>query len=497
MKRFFKFCCYVLLAGIIYAVGAYGEPYTNPIPTPAPVVTPVFIPNVDRDPDELYRAVVEYGSVAVIKHNNDPLHAFIQYPQAGNPTDAAIFDWASTLYNSIESGHTIAQLSDPNAIGEVNVHFDSYLIDNRYVGILQNGTYSYSLTALSEEVIKTFNIDLHDYSLLEAADILDLEHPENVISLFNTRTLVEHPNTDGYLYFMDESWLKHVVIGHEGIVVILPQAEFLPDSFPTLTVTLPYADLGSALLIRSELPAPPTPTLTPTPTPTPSPNPTPPDYGDDDPPPTAVPQSGTIDPSMPIIALSFDDGPGDNMNQLLDLLRQYRVRATFCVVGNIVHTQSEALARAVEIGCEVIGHSWDHKNLARLPAEDVRKQLAETSNAIEAVTGVVTPMFRPPYGAVSDTMRSVAEELGFAIVNWSVDSEDWKTLDADAVYDAVMEQVTDRAIILSHELYDSTLEAYLRLIPDLLLMGYQIVTVSELLYFSHGALTPGHVYYSG
>jgi peptidoglycan/xylan/chitin deacetylase (PgdA/CDA1 family) len=149
------------------------------------------------------------------------------------------------------------------------------------------------------------------------------------------------------------------------------------------------------------------------------------------------------------------------------------------------------------MGCEVIGHSWDHKNLAKLPAEDVRKQLMETNSTIEAVTGVAPTMFRPPYGAVSDTMKSVAEELGLAIINWNVDPEDWNTKDADAVYNAVMEQVKDRAIILSHEIYGSTLEAYTRLIPELLSQGYQIVTVSELLFYTHGRLTPGQVYYNG
>jgi len=94
-------------------------------------------------------------------------------------------------------------------------------------------------------------------------------------------------------------------------------------------------------------------------------------------------------------------------------------------------------------------------------------------------------------------MKSVAEELGYVMIYWSVDPEDWYTHDADAIYISVMEQVSDGAIIISHEMYQATLDAYTRLIPDLLTQGYQIVTVSELLYFRQGRLTPGQIYYSG
>jgi peptidoglycan/xylan/chitin deacetylase (PgdA/CDA1 family) len=106
-------------------------------------------------------------------------------------------------------------------------------------------------------------------------------------------------------------------------------------------------------------------------------------------------------------------------------------------------------------------------------------------------------MFRPPYGAVSDTMRDVAHELGFAIIYWSVDPEDWNTTDSEAVFDSVMQQTKDGSIILSHEIYKSTLIAYQRLIPELLSRGFQFVTVSELLSYRIGELTPGDVYYNG
>ena len=178
-------------------------------------------------------------------------------------------------------------------------------------------------------------------------------------------------------------------------------------------------------------------------------------------------------------------------------IKKYNIRATFCTLGNLVHTQSDALLRAVELDSEVIGHSWDHKNLAKLSAEDVKKQLINTSNVIEDVTGTRVLKFRPPYGAVSDTMKDVAAELGYAIIYWSVDPGDWDTKDPDVIYNEVMKEVKDGSIVLSHEIYKSTLLAYERLIPELLSQGYQFLTVSELLQYKHGRLTPGHIYYDG
>jgi len=518
MKRYLKLFGIIAVIALVYIAGAYTLPNTNVSQSPTPVPTPVYNPqeNGPLATDLGLPAVIEYGYAAVLKHNNDPLHAYIRYPQADNPADAIIHDWATRLYTDMLANYSLMSDLSPAEFGEINVHFDSYLVDNRYAGILQIGEYSYTTTEPTQEIIQTFNIDLTEFKHLQPADILNLEDADDILALLRIRLLVEHPRTDGYLTFIDESWLSNLVITHEGIVVILPQYEFLPDDFKTLTVTLPYEDLGVALLIRKDAPLPTMPTPSPPPTPTPTPTPTPDDdHGgpddnphtdpDDDPhsnpdgePDAPVPpQRGPIDPSRPVIALSFDDGPGIYTNDFLDLLEEYGVRATFCTIGNLVNTQSTALKRAIEVGCEVIGHSWDHKNLAKMSAEDVRQQIEAARDSIEAVTGTTIPMFRPPYGAVSDTMKSVSAELGYSMINWNVDPEDWNTKDVDKVYDAVMAQVKDRAIILSHEIYHSTLEAYKRLIPELLSMGYQIVTVSELLKLKYNELTPGNVYYNG
>jgi peptidoglycan/xylan/chitin deacetylase (PgdA/CDA1 family) len=198
-----------------------------------------------------------------------------------------------------------------------------------------------------------------------------------------------------------------------------------------------------------------------------------------------------------MIALTFDDGPSQYTPRILDLLEQYGARATFCVVGTYVNARKDTVKRASELGCEVIGHSWDHRDLSKLSPEEIAKELGDTSAVIESATGVSPGMYRPPYGAINSTLKNVSGELGYALITWSVDPEDWKTRNADAVYSAFMGHVSDRAIVLSHDLYGTTADAYERIIPELLSMGYQLVTVSELMYYSGKTLEAGAVYYSG
>ena len=101
---------------------------------------------------------------------------------------------------------------------------------------------------------------------------------------------------------------------------------------------------------------------------------------------------------------------------------------------------------------------------------------------------------RPPGGACDDTVKQVAGQLGYILVNWSIDTLDWKTRDTDSTYNAIMSQAADGGIVLCHDLYESTANAMDRVIPELINQGYQLVTVSELLSYNTGGVTPGNLY---
>ena len=456
--------------------------------------TPGGAPDHEEPPQ--YDATIEYGIPDSIKVNEGPLYTYIRFPQAGHETDAAIAEWAFNVHESAWKDFEEVLKSDSSAIGEINVNFDSWLVDDRFAGILEKGSFMHSLLAHPLDITYAFNIDLSSGAFLDNSDIIDTAQHEKVLLLLRDAIIGHIPDAEGLLGDIDGSWLSRLVICHEGITVVLERNAFLPGSFGTVEVTIPYGDLGSALVLGASIPpvnAPENPESPESPdapvAPTPKPPPPPPR-----PIPVVPPQSDDIDPLLPMVALTFDDGPSRYTSDILDLLEQYGARATFFTVGNLVNAYSEAVERANSIGCEVAGHSWSHKNLTRATEDEVVSQILDTSLVIEEITGAALPFFRPPYGSVDDELRRITGELGFAMINWSVDPRDWSTRDEDLIFDAIMDKVKDGSIIICHDIYSTTADAMVRVIPELIFEGYQLVTVSQLLYLKYGSLEAGRVY---
>jgi peptidoglycan/xylan/chitin deacetylase (PgdA/CDA1 family) len=166
-------------------------------------------------------------------------------------------------------------------------------------------------------------------------------------------------------------------------------------------------------------------------------------------------------------------------------------------MGSRVGTYASAAAEIVNSGDQILGHSWNHEQLTTLDAETIRQNLRSTNDAIQAATGVRPTWFRPPGGTINDTLKSVAAQEGMSMLNWNVDPEDWKTRDANAIHDAVMSHVKPNSIVLMHDLYQTTVDAAARIIPELKAAGYQLVTVDELFAANGIVPTPGSVYFNG
>jgi len=203
---------------------------------------------------------------------------------------------------------------------------------------------------------------------------------------------------------------------------------------------------------------------------------------------------GKIDPSKPVVALTFDDGPSEYTSQILDTLQKCGGRVSFFVLGSKIAENKSRILRALHMENEIICHSWDHPDLTKLSGREIKKQLFSTIAEIAKVTGKVSLMFRPPYGSVNSKVEKVARKLGLAIVNWSVDPKDWEIHDAGVIYSSIMNELKSGDIVLCHDTYDSTAEAMSRLIPELTKQGFQLVTVSELLMYKYGTIEPGRLY---
>lgn len=188
-----------------------------------------------------------------------------------------------------------------------------------------------------------------------------------------------------------------------------------------------------------------------------------------------------IDPSKPMIALTFDDGPNTTTtNQVLDKLELYGVPASFFLIGNNISTGSEEVVkRAYQMGCEIDNHSKTHSYMNQMTAEEIAEEVKYVSDKVEEITGEPTKFFRPPYIATNADMYANID-MPFIC---GVGCNDWDNkVTVQERIDNTVNQVQDGTIILLHDSQGNfqTVEALDTIIPTLLEQGYQFVTVSEL-----------------
>ncbi len=209
-----------------------------------------------------------------------------------------------------------------------------------------------------------------------------------------------------------------------------------------------------------------------------------------------------------LIALTFDDGPHKTYtNRVLDILEKNNSKATFFLVGYNIEKNVSTIKRAADMGCEIANHSQDHKNLMKLATtEEISEQVEGPNKLVKSLAGVEIKLFRAPGGNFS----GVTDEIGMPLIQWSIDTEDWKYKDAsnkdrsDAEREAKLNEIADRVIknankgdiVLMHDIYGFTADLCELIVPGLVEKGFKLVTVSEM-YEAYGKeLKPGEVYYS-
>ena len=205
-------------------------------------------------------------------------------------------------------------------------------------------------------------------------------------------------------------------------------------------------------------------------------------------------KTSTVDPNKKMVALTYDDGPhGTYTARILDVLEKYDARATFFVVGSRIEYYPEQLTRAHSLGCEIGSHTYSHINLPSYSDSSIKSEMDKTDKLIKKYTGEVAPVMRPPGGATSS--RSLAA-VGKPAIMWSVDTRDWDHRNATRTVNHIKNNVYDGAIVLMHDLYSPTAEATKTIVPWLIDNGYQLVTVSELMYYRGVTMKVGYTYRS-
>lgn len=421
--------------------------------------------------------VQQYGIGESYVDYREGFYCTVVYPVSGlEAADSAMRLWAKEL---VQLAEQVVLEADIDVETELNVQYDAYFVGGRYVGIQETGWYNNSLFSLPGDVVYTQNIDVMNGTLMTYRNIFTAEQIQSVLELLSRRYAALSVNPLTSLGITpQENWLEEVVILPEGVAVLLPKGRFLPEEWGTQRILLTYTELESAGLLAMEKPSP-----TQTAQQTASAQALP-----------VGPGQRTIDPSRPMVALTFDDGPSETTPKILALLDQYGGRATFFVVGNRLANYNDILVQIAEQGSEIGCHTWSHKKLTELSDSEIERQLTKTTESVRQRTGQQQVLMRPPYGSHNANVRAVSRKLGLAVIFWSIDTEDWRTRSASATYDVIMQNVKSGSIILCHDLHEATGEAMERVIPALVQQGYQLVTVSELLSFLPEGMQPGRVY---
>lgn len=203
--------------------------------------------------------------------------------------------------------------------------------------------------------------------------------------------------------------------------------------------------------------------------------------------------SASADPPK-YVALTFDDGPSPRCTpQLLDGLRDLGAKATFFVVGCQAVKDPDIVRRIADEGHQVGNHSYDHAALDQLTSAQALADLEKNDALLRELLGDGDYWVRPPYGLLTD---DEAARLTVPLVNWSVDTEDWRTKNCDKILDVIYRCTGDGDIVLLHDRYLNTVEATLKAIAHLQQQGYVFVTVSELLSLKKVTPEPGVTYRS-
>ena len=261
--------------------------------------------------------------------------------------------------------------------------------------------------------------------------------------------------------------LSNFIITNNGNALAWPlgQASLLPSSYGELTITVPISSVSKYLQNPTarklaNIPKPPEPKPAPAPAPAA---------------PTPAPTTGNK-----VIALTFDDGPGPYTAHLLDILDQYGAKATFFLIGSKVSGQASVVRSIQARGHQLGNHSWSHPELPKLSVDQIAGEIDRTNEAIRQATGVKPSILRPPYGAVNGVVLEQLRLRNMSSILWSVDTRDWADRNSQIVCSRAVAGARPGAVILMHDIHQTSVNAVPCILSSLKQQGYSFVTIQRL-----------------
>lgn len=339
---------------------------------------------------------------------------------------------------------------------ELNIDYQYDKSNNNYISItLTIYINSYKLQYPSWSVI-TYNFDGNKKEKLQLSDffsekeLIKLKQKIKSMMLEKYQDCIIVENLE-QLLAQDFSNYPYFSFDQDNFYFYFPEEKLASDYHEIITISIPQSELSSTISLVSSKQQEETISI--------------------------GKQQSIIDPTKPVIALTFDDGPSRYTEEILETLRRNEVCATFFVLGNKVEDYQEVLKKSVSYHNELGNHSYNHKWLSRLPINSLKEQIEKTQQVLQETLSYQPKYLRPTYGSVNDRIRKNTE---LKIVLWTVDTKDWKITNVDRIIEKATTNIKDGDIILMHDIFERSSQALEKIIPILKEQGFQFVTISEL-----------------
>ena len=184
-----------------------------------------------------------------------------------------------------------------------------------------------------------------------------------------------------------------------------------------------------------------------------------------------------VNNSKKLVAITFDDGPGSYTSRLADILNDNKAHSTFFMLGSNLLKFKDAVLKVYNNGNEIGYHSYEHTNFKRQSIEEIQNDFKISNEYLKSITGETFNLTRPPYGSINEDIKNC---LDTSFILWSIDTEDWRHKDVDYLVNYVLDNIKEGSIILFHDIHKTSVDAIEKLLPELYVRGYQLVTVSKL-----------------
>lgn len=186
------------------------------------------------------------------------------------------------------------------------------------------------------------------------------------------------------------------------------------------------------------------------------------------------------------VSITFDAAwSAEDTDEIINILKKYDAKATFFAVGDWVDTNPNEVKKLYNNGHEIANHSDTHILFGKSDRKEIKNEIENCNRKIEKIIGETPKLVRAPSGDYDNKSIEVTEKLGMKMIQWDVDSLDWKLLSVDEIYSRVVSKVNNGSIILFHNGVKNTPQALDKILKKLKKDGYEFVTVGELIYYDN------------